>query len=77
MTVSEIAMLRELLSAVERTERELTFQAERLDAKAAERGNSRLRELQVEYQQAAATVRKLRVHQERRLQLLMTGSSGR
>jgi hypothetical protein len=65
--------LRGLVKSLNDTEQELTFQAERLDTKAAERANTRLRTLSDEYAEAAKTVRKLRTHQERRLELLLTG----
>ncbi len=64
-----------LVESLRQTEDELTFQAKRLDEKAAEQGNTRLRTLSEEYEVAAATVRKLRTHQERRLALLTTGSA--
>ena len=73
--MTDISRLRRLVAALTETEQELTFQSRRLDEKASERADERMRDLSEEYATAAATVRKLRTHQERRLSLLVTGNA--
>jgi hypothetical protein len=73
--MNDVPRLRRLVDSLTETETELIFQSNRLDTKAAERADSRLRSLSEEYAFAASAVRKLRTHQERRLSLLLTGSA--
>lgn len=75
MTDMSPMALRRKVESLRETEAELNFQSRRLQALGTERADHRMLALGTEYARALRTVTKLRVHQERRMNLTERGDA--